>query len=82
MLFGSWDEVKHLREGPKPLSEMVRSESQQEAEQERRQSNQKNLLLFQSFNVCVLVVDELQSRRNDLGFVAAFSDVHLIRSWE
>ena len=61
-------EVKHLSEGPKPLSEMVRSKSQQEAEQERRQSNQEDLLLLQAVDVCSLVVNGLQSCADDLGF--------------
>ena len=52
------------------------SKSKKETKQERRKSNQENLLLLQSFDVCVFVVDELKSRGDDLGFVAAFSDVH------
>ena len=75
MGFGS---VENASESPAGLSEEISSKSQQETKQERRQSNQQNLLLLQLVNPLVFVVDELQSGGDDLCFVAAFSDVHLI----
>ena len=48
------------------------SKSKEETKKERSKGDKENLLLLQSFDVCVFVVDELQSRGDDLGFVAAF----------